>query len=106
MIKYGVISLATLCRDLLTWDALYIAGRLQKPVITLKSHAAVEAAQEANLESAVRSALLTLPERFTLRQMLRTLCGLSYTGDFRMSVAEDSRKIERIVDGKLIMICL
>ncbi len=99
MIKYGIISLAVLCRDLINWDALYIAGRLQKPVLTLKSNAVVEAAQEANLESAVRSALLILPERFTVRQMLRTICELSYIGDFRMSIAEDSRKIDRIVNG-------
>ncbi|MBE7181544.1 MAG: hypothetical protein INR71_10115, partial [Terriglobus roseus] len=32
MIKYGVVNLDTLARDLSTWDTLYLAGRLQKPV--------------------------------------------------------------------------
>ena len=36
MIKYGVISLAALERDLQQWDTLYCAGRLHKPVMTLR----------------------------------------------------------------------
>lgn len=33
VIKYGVISMDQLKRDLREWDSLYVAGRLQKPVI-------------------------------------------------------------------------
>lgn len=31
-IKYGVVSVDTLCKDLLDWETLYVSGRMQKPV--------------------------------------------------------------------------
>ncbi len=95
------MRLHTLQRDLLEWDSLYIAGRLHKPVKTLVTSPHIDAAQTLNLESALRVALLLLEEEsFSLRQLLRVLCGLSYEGDLRMGVAEDSRKVERIVTGR------
>lgn len=32
MIKYGVVRMQDLARDVLTWDRFYLSGRLQKPV--------------------------------------------------------------------------
>jgi translocator assembly and maintenance protein 41 len=31
-VKYGVISMDALLKDLTEWDSLYVAGRMQKPV--------------------------------------------------------------------------
>jgi len=68
-------------------------------VQSLTSDAPTEAAQIANTESALRVALLLLPEKFTMKELLFTVCGLSYSGDVRMGLAEDSKKVQRIVQG-------
>lgn len=99
MIKYGVISLTSLLEDLTTWNTLYIAGRMHKPIHDVTNHPAVRIAQERNLEAALYTALLLLPEDFTTKQLLGTICSLSYTGDVRMGIAEDTSKVERIVQG-------
>lgn len=38
--------------------------------------------QQVNLTSAVRAALLTLPERFNERELFERISGISYTGMF------------------------
>ncbi|KAK5000739.1 Mitochondrial translocator assembly and maintenance protein 41, partial [Elasticomyces elasticus] len=52
MIKYGVVNLSTICRDLSEWDTLYLAGRLQKPVKILRDDPRVRLANQINLISA------------------------------------------------------
>ena len=52
-----------------------------------------------NLTSAMHTALLLLPDRFTEDQLFMTLTALSYTGDFRMTVGEDRNKVAKIVHG-------
>lgn len=133
-----MVRLSALQRDLLHWSTLYCAGRLHKPVAVLAAHPGVTAAQDANLLSALRVALLLLPDRFTMRvrrgrdgvgrggqpgplpytlpscrritapllplyppqqDLLHCICGISYSGDVRMGLAEDSRKVHRIVEG-------
>ncbi|PSC75437.1 copper-transporting ATPase chloroplastic [Micractinium conductrix] len=99
LIKYGVIRLSALQEDLCRWTTLYCAGRLHKPVATLAAHPGVEAAQQANLAAALHVALLLLPPRFSRQDLLHAVCAISYSGDVRMGLAEDSRKVHRIVAG-------
>lgn len=100
--KYGVTNIDTLRRDLKTWDTLYLAGRLQKPVQILRDDPTITLSYQANLIAATRTALLMLPERFTEYQLYSTITGISYLGDPRMSVgAENPNKIDNIVDNQL-----
>ncbi|KAK9812951.1 hypothetical protein WJX72_006262 [[Myrmecia] bisecta] len=101
VIKYGVISKDRMCSDLLKWDSLYVSGRMHKPILTLQPDEAVANAAKCNLQSAVAVSLLLLPEQFTIQELYRQICGLSYLGDVRMGIAEDSRKVDRIVEGSL-----
>ena len=110
-IKYGVASTDSVRRDLIDWSSLYVAGRLQKPVETLVEDQRIVEAQEQNLSSAVRTAILLLLERnaagrirtneasFSVSQLFHMICSLSYTGDIRVGIAEDAKKVDRILDG-------
>ena len=102
LIKYGVVNLDTLCRDLSTWDTLYLAGRLQKPVKILRDDPRVRLANQVNLISAVRTALLLLPSTFTEQDLYKTITGISFLGDPRMSLgAENLNKVSNIVEHQL-----
>lgn len=102
LIKYGVVNLDTLCRDLSEWNTLYLAGRLQKPVKILRDNPSVRLANQVNLISAVRVALLLLPENFTEQELYSTIAGISYRGDPRMSVGgDDPKKVANIVKYQL-----
>lgn len=102
LIKYGVVNLDTLRRDLSEWDTMYLAGRLQKPVKILRDDASVRVANQVNLISAVRTALLLLPESFTEQELYGTIAGLSYRGDLRMSFnAENPNKVTNIVKHQI-----
>lgn len=102
LIKYGVVNLDTLCRDLSEWDTLYLAGRLQKPVKILRDDPRVRLANQVNLISAVRTALLLLPPNFSEHQLYSKIAGISYMGDPRMSLgAENLNKVNNIVKHQL-----
>ena len=102
LIKYGVVNLDTLCKDLSEWNTLYIAGRLQKPVKILRDNPSVRLANQVNLLSAVRTALLLLPPDFTEEQLYGTIASISYMGDPRFAAgAENPEKVANIVSGQL-----
>jgi translocator assembly and maintenance protein 41 len=100
-LKYGVVALSDLERDLREWHALYAAGRLHKPVLELVPCARLAGAQRANLDAALAAALLQLPARFSELQLFEAVCALSYSGDIRQGVAELPDKVPAIVRGSL-----
>ncbi|KAK6390511.1 hypothetical protein LTR65_005635 [Meristemomyces frigidus] len=104
MIKYGVVNLDTLGKDLTDWNTLYLAGRLQKPVKILRDDPRMRLANQVNLISALRTALLMLPEKFSERQLYERIAGLSYLGDPRMNpyiTSENPNKVSNIVGAQL-----
>ncbi|KAL9468382.1 hypothetical protein ACSS6W_010076 [Trichoderma asperelloides] len=103
LVKYGVTSIDNLVRDLSTWDNLYLAGRLQKPVKILRDHPQVRLANQINLIAAVRTALLLLPSDFTEADLYSTIAGLSYLGDPRMALpTENKSKVDNIVSNNMV----
>ncbi|CAM1503218.1 Fc.00g079940.m01.CDS01 [Cosmosporella sp. VM-42] len=103
LIKYGVTSIDNLVNDLSTWDSLYLAGRLQKPVKILRDHPQVRLANQHNLIAAVRTALLLLPPDFSEAELYSTIAGLSYLGDPRMAFpTENKSKVTNIVDNNIV----
>ncbi|EFJ15740.1 hypothetical protein SELMODRAFT_118018 [Selaginella moellendorffii] len=99
VIKYGVVGLSDLVGDILTWRRLYISGRLQKPVCMLVDHSGIAQKNKVNLQAALSTAMLLLPDEFSEEQLYETICGLSYQGDIRLLFAEDKNKVSKIVQG-------
>ncbi|KAK3318999.1 mitochondrial matrix Mmp37-domain-containing protein [Apodospora peruviana] len=102
LIKYGVVQLSTLEKDLTQWDTLYLAGRLHKPVKILRDDPKIRLANQMNLISALRTALLLLPPKFTEEELYGTIAGISYLGDPRMRLpTENPSKVKNIVGNNM-----
>ncbi|KAI1436633.1 mitochondrial matrix Mmp37 [Xylaria sp. CBS 124048] len=102
-IKYGVVNLDTLCRDLSEWNTLYLAGRLHKPVKILRDDPRVRLSNQINLLSALRTAMLLLPPKFTEQELYSTIAGISYLGDLRMALpTENPKKVSNIVKHNIL----
>jgi translocator assembly and maintenance protein 41 len=93
------------CVSILIWDLENMfskSGRLQKPVsLTRSAHttetASFDLAFQTNLQNALHTSLLLLPERFSLEELFVMITSLSYMGDFRMIVGENKNKCVNIV---------
>jgi len=101
-LKYGVIEIEDLLKDLREWTYLYVAGRLHKPVEIIRATDEIRQAIDENLCHALNLALILLPEKFTIKELLKTITEISYTGDARL---EDPDKTEKIVDGSFKKFC-
>lgn len=101
-VKYGLISTPRLLSDLKNWETLYLAGRLQKPVLLLRSLEAYDQALQTNLHHALAVSLLFLPAEFGEMALWEQIAGISYSGDPRMSIpgAENPQKVRNIVRGE------
>jgi len=102
LIKYGVVSMDTLVKDLAQWNSFYLAGRLQKPVNILKDDPIVRFWNQQNLRAAATLAYTNLPgdEPFDEFKFYENITSLSYKGDIRYKLgAENPGKIQKIVEN-------
>lgn len=97
--KYGVIELLDFMTGLDTWNNLFMAGRFHKPVLEIKSETQVRDVIFSNRKYALIIACLFCDRLVSKSDIYKTLCGLSYIGDARMSIAENPHKVENIVEG-------
>ena len=85
------------------WDRFALAGRMQKPILTLLEDPDITKAQHLNLKNAINLAVLLNYHRLEpveLREIFYTLCNFSYKGDIRMRwKMENPEKVRNIVDG-------
>lgn len=99
--KYGTIESRDLIHSLVTWEVLYLVGRLHKPILVLKSTPTLDRLLVDNRKDALLVAsFLQNKVEVSKMQLLNTVCGLSYNGDIRMTTRfEDSKKVSNIVTG-------
>lgn len=106
-VKYGVVSIERLLRDLATWDSFYLAGRLQKPVKVLKNDLRVQYWNQLNLKAAATIAKHQLTKKykgepFSEFEFYKEITSLSYLGDIRYKLGgENPKKIGNIVEKNL-----
>lgn len=101
LIKYGTISRERALKDLSEWSNLYLAGRLQKPVVHLRDEEdTFVSTNQYNLRSALSLALLLIESnRFDELVLYETITRISYMGDPRMLVGgENINKAKNIVN--------
>jgi translocator assembly and maintenance protein 41 len=57
----------------------------------------LDLALQTNLQNALHTALLLMPEKFTLEELFICIAHISYSGDLRMVVGENKQKVLNIV---------
>ena len=74
---------------------------MHKPIRIIKDDARVRLTQQVNLVSALRTALLTLPESFEEEMLFEKMASFSYRGDPRMKYwGENPKKVKNIVSAQ------
>ena len=116
VIKYGIVETSDLLADLKTWEHLYLAGRMHKPIGIISDNYSdeIREAYEGNLGFGLAAGLLTLNDEeggnnndaekskhLPLDELFTSITNLSYAGDPRMKVGgEDPNKVLKLVSSK------
>lgn len=102
MVKYGIMARDTALKDIIEWNNLYLAGRLQKPVKFI-GDSLISQVNQFNLRNAmIISILMRDTQIVTKEELYETITSLSYLGDFRMVIGgENPHKIRNIVSKQM-----
>ena len=128
-IKYGIISQQSLRHDLQHWTHLYMAGRMHKPIVpivvvphhdddeTTPRNCISSIQQQSNLPAALATAILyqwyydqqqqeqqssitSVPSPSPLQDIYKHIVQISYSGDPRMGMFEDTQKVHNIITAQ------
>ena len=94
-VKICVIDEDTFCR-LCRARSFYVKGRMQKPLVILRSDERIDRAILDARAEGVRWALDLAPDTFTFDEFLETVLGLSYQAEIRPEIL--SKKVRSIID--------
>ena len=102
-IKYGVIHKEDALKDLTEWNRFALAGRMQKPILTVIEDPEISKTQELNRDMALTLALLLTYHRrdvIDIFDIYHKICNFSFNGDIRMRwKMENPNKVRNIVQG-------
>lgn len=104
MIQYETVSMGDFCYDLNHWAELHVAGHLHKPIETIVAAKSLEMASaiENNTQSALRVALLLLPEQFSYWDLFMEIAQFSYNGkQFKTTIQKNREAIRKVVEPNL-----
>ncbi len=98
--KIGTIEKDDFLNDLKQWETFYMAGRMQKPILIVKSTKEIDKSIDYNRTAGLLCAKLLLGKgEYDEEYFYTILAGLSYIGDTRMGIAENPNKVMNIVKG-------
>ena len=98
--KYGTIEYGDFIRHLKTWDSFYLPGRFQKTIYPIvEEQSLIPVIEENRRQALLLSTFLQNDDKASKKDILTTLCWLSYLGDTRMGIAENPNKVPNIVNG-------
>lgn len=97
--KIGTIEVSDFLNDLINWETFYMAGRMQKPILVVKSNEQIDKSIFQNRISGIEATKMILGKNTKEKDFYITLGSLSYIGDTRMGIAENPDKVKNIVEG-------
>ena len=76
---------------------MFVAGRMHKPTLTVKTTEMLSKLQAENIRYALNTSILLMPREFKFDQLFLALASLSYGGDPRFDFGAENQNKVRII---------